>query len=31
MRNNIKTVDEEHLSSENVYSYILLVDDLMMK
>ena len=30
MWNNIKTVVEEHLSSENVYTYILLVDDLMM-
>ena len=31
MRSNIKTVFEEHLSSENVYTYILLADDLMMK
>ena len=26
-----ESVVEEHLSSENVYTYILLVDDLMMK
>ena len=29
MRSGIKTVVEEHLSSENAYTYILLVDDLM--
>ena len=31
MWSNIKTVVEEHLSSENVYTYIQLVNDLMMK
>ena len=31
MWSNIKTVYEEYFSSENVYTYILLVDDLMMK
>ena len=31
MWSNIKTIAEEHLSSENVYNYILLAEDLMMK
>ena len=31
MWSNVKTVVEENLSSENVYTYILLVDGLMMK
>ena len=31
MWSNIKAVVEEHLSSENVYACILLVDDLMVK
>ena len=31
MGSNIQIAVEEHLSSENVYTYILLVDDLMMK
>ena len=30
MWSNINTVVEEHLSSENVYTYIQLVDDLIM-
>ena len=28
---HIKTAVEEHLSLENVYTNVLLVDDLMMK
>ena len=28
---NVKTVVEDYLSSENVYTYILMVDNLMMK
>ena len=31
MWSNIKTVVEEHLSLQNIYTYILLVDDLIMK